>query len=187
MAMYMKPKAILILLALIAGMNLRGWSQTASHPKLDNEDVVSALQRLDVLLAKIDEPLFKLSAHSDPQDVALAIHTSVTQIRKVAQQWSFIISAPKKFGGGADTIRASNAFTVYKQLLLLQANIEILTADTDKMEHETPVILSLATTVVGEQNELFEISGTMQSFVADRIDAEEARCSTKSIKRKPGN
>lgn len=139
------------------------------HPKAT--DLAIALQTIDVVFTRIEKPLTTLSADFDGPTISAGMQARLDGVRDLSRKWSAIITV----SSGKEMPTASDLFFIYTEALDIQSYGSALTSE-DRLRGKASGIAQAAVNVVHGNTELASVSETLRYAVADRIDAQEAKC-----------
>jgi hypothetical protein len=164
----MKHMSLMVLSASIL-MGLAPSEAQNVHPS--PSDLARAFETIDVVLARIADPLNSVSSALSQADAGKNRQRLNDSVQGVVHRWAAIVTV----SNGRELPVASDLFFIYTEMLDLQSYIDSVTNDK-RMPEQPRDIMVAATALVRANGELLPVIETLRYAAADRIDAEEARC-----------
>jgi hypothetical protein len=150
----------------------RGQAQNsgiAVHPS--PPDLARAFETIDIVLARIAEPLNSVSSALSHFDASKNRRELDESLQSLTHRWAAIMTV----SNGKELPAASDLFFVYTEMLDLESYIDSVTNGERIYEQPRDIVVA-ATASVRAKTELLPVVETLRYAAADRIDAEEARC-----------
>jgi hypothetical protein len=141
---------------------------TAVHPA--PPDLAKALETLDVVLAKVHDPLFTVTSALSNADAANAQQRLLHGVQEVSHRWAAILIV----SDGHEYPKTSDLFFIYTEILDLKGSIDLAATDP-RMDSEPQNVVRAVTTMIRSETDLLHVAETLRYAVADRIDVEETK------------